>query len=316
MSRNAMSLGRSLFGYRRKAVIKLIEDRDRMLRQAESRVRAAEAKVGELESELAYLKAQNSRLDQQLELLRLQMESIARPVQLPRPDVEAPPPAGLDTTFLAPETPAAVGTPSAAEEVALIDSEPPMKEHIAPAHGSVSSFVVEELTRIMGVAQEGAARIIDRAAASAREQMARSIEVWHGIQTEVSRLAAWRDAMEPAVGAVKSRLDGIRVQIEEIPERIKQALAPLADAMASIDESLNDLSSLCAALAPTGDTTTAASDHEERTSSEAPSSENVAGDGEVTVVPESHPVKLEEGSEEQLETAWHAAGWMRATVGF
>jgi chromosome segregation ATPase len=290
MGGNVMGLSRSLFGYRRKVVIKLIEDRDRILREAESRVRAAEAKVGELESELVDLKAQNSRLDQQLELLRLQMASIAE-----------------------------AETPSVEEEVVSVPSEAPVETPIAPARETVTSFVVEELTRIMSAAQEGAARIIDRAAASAREQIARSTEVRQGIQAEVSRLATWRHAMEPAVGNVRSRLDGIRVQIEEIPERIKQALAPLADALSSIDESLNELSSLCAALAPIAqDVSTAGREGDGTTSPAAPPTEKGTGDGEadVTVVPDSSTVQLDQGSEEQLETAWHAAGWMRATVGF
>ncbi|MGH2573484.1 MAG: hypothetical protein ACRDGU_08405 [Actinomycetota bacterium] len=284
-----MGLSRSLFGYRRKVVIKLIEDRDRILREAESRVRAAEAKVGELESELVDLKAQNSRLDQQLELLRLQMASIA----------EAEPPSGE-------------------EETVSVPSEAPVEAPIAPARETVSSFVVEELTRIMSVAQEGAARIIDRAAASAREQIARSTEVWQSIQAEVSRLATWRHAMEPAVGNVRSRLDGIRVQIEDIPERIKQALAPLADALSSIDESLNELSFLCTALAPIEQGASEAGSERDDVTSSPPPKEKGAGDGEadVTVVPETTTVRLDQGSEEQLETAWHAAGWMRATVGF
>jgi hypothetical protein len=118
-----------------------------------------------------------------------------------------------------------------------------------PASSAVSSetaditnrFLTEELAGILSAAEESAARIVERARATTQSQIARSNRVWRDVQAEVSRFASWRQEVEPIIRNVQSKVEGVRSEIEEVPERIRQALAPMADAISAIDADLAEL---------------------------------------------------------------------------
>jgi hypothetical protein len=129
-------------------------------------------------------------------------------------------------------------------------------EPAAAAHSSgvsaetadiTNRFLTEELSGILVAAEESAARIVERARATTQRQIARSNRVWREVQAEVSRFASWRQEVEPAIRNVQSKVEGVRLEIEEVPERIRQALAPMADSISSIDA---DLAELAAASNP------------------------------------------------------------------
>jgi chromosome segregation ATPase len=116
-------------------------------------------------------------------------------------------------------------------------------------------FLTEELAGILAAAEESAARIVERARATTQRQIARSNRVWRDVQAEVSRFAAWRQEVEPLIRGVQSKVEGARSEIEEVPERIRQALAPMADAISAIDADLAELASASnppLLLAPSG----------------------------------------------------------------
>lgn len=104
-------------------------------------------------------------------------------------------------------------------------------------------FLTEELTAILAAAEESAGRIVERARATTQRQIGRSNKVWREVQAEVSRFAAWRQEVEPVIRSVQAKVEGVRSEIDEVPERIRQALAPMADAISSIDADLAELAS-------------------------------------------------------------------------
>ncbi|MGH2811314.1 MAG: hypothetical protein ACRDI1_01195, partial [Actinomycetota bacterium] len=129
-------------------------------------------------------------------------------------------------------------------------------EHAAAAPERVSAvsqetsditnrFLTEELSGILSAAEESASRIVERARATTQRQIARSNRVWREVQAEVARFASWREEVEPVIRAVQSKVEGVRAEIEEVPERIRQALAPMADSISSIDGDLADLAAAC-----------------------------------------------------------------------
>jgi hypothetical protein len=124
----------------------------------------------------------------------------------------------------------------------------PTQSAVSPETTDITNrFLTEELTGILAAAEESATRIVERARATTQRQIARSNRVWREVQAEVSRFASWRQEVEPVIRNVQSRVDGVRSEIEEVPERIRQALAPMADAISSIDA---DLAELAAASNP------------------------------------------------------------------
>jgi hypothetical protein len=288
-----LGLGRSLFGYRRSAVVRLIEDRDQQLAEAYTRMRAAEVRVGELEAEMASLQEQNARLEQHLEMLRGQMVAIASRTQplshylSPGPSIEEAP------LSHQPSRPVEQAVPA-----------------IPPAAAGASQAMVSELARVLSAAEEGATRLLLRAAVTAQEEIARSTRAWRQLKAEAARVDLWRQSMGPAVSTVRSRLGDVRARIDEIPTRIQAALAPLADAMSSIQEGLAQLSSLFGALSSQEwDLGPPEDDPGEATEPAGPSP-NGKVDRDVIRLPEAAFGRVDEREQHD------AAAWMRATVGY
>jgi peptidoglycan hydrolase CwlO-like protein len=118
-----------------------------------------------------------------------------------------------------------------------------------------SKFLNEELAGILHAAEESSARIVERARATTQQQIAQSNRLWREVQAEVARFASWREEVEPVIRTVQGKVDGVRSQIEQVPERIRQALAPMADAISTIDADLAELAAACSPpllLTPSG----------------------------------------------------------------
>ena len=114
-----------------------------------------------------------------------------------------------------------------------------------PPAQAASRFVTEELAGILSAAEESAGRIIERAQTSSDQQIDRATKLWNEVQAEVSRFASWRDEVEPVIRTVQSKVENVRAYIEEVPERIREALAPMAESISSIDTDLAELSAAC-----------------------------------------------------------------------
>jgi hypothetical protein len=114
-----------------------------------------------------------------------------------------------------------------------------------PAVEAASRFVTEELAGILTAAEESATRIVERARETSERQVERSNRLWNEVQAEVARFASWRDEVEPVIRTVQSKVENVRAFIEEVPERIRDALAPMAESISSIDSDLAELSAAC-----------------------------------------------------------------------
>jgi hypothetical protein len=150
----------------------------------------------------------------------------------------------------------AIPSPQASGEAPAPSHEAvPAEPAPQPTEDITSRFLREELGEILKSAEESAARIVERARTTTQHQIAQSNRLWREVQNEVSRFAAWREEVEPVINTVQSKVSGVRTQIEEIPERIRQALAPMADAISSVDADLAELVEACSPpllLTPSG----------------------------------------------------------------
>jgi predicted nucleic acid-binding Zn-ribbon protein len=134
------------------------------------------------------------------------------------------------------------------------------REPVRPAVSSESSdissrFVTEEIAGVLSAAEESASRILERARVQSEQQIVKSARLWEEVRIEVSRLASWREGVEPIIQTVLTKVEGIRGQIEDVPERIREALAPMADSISGIDSDLAELAEACSPpllLAPGG----------------------------------------------------------------
>jgi archaellum component FlaC len=110
---------------------------------------------------------------------------------------------------------------------------------------TTSRFVTEEIAGVLSAAEESAGRILERARVQAEQQIGKSSRLWEEVRAEVARLASWREGIDPVIQTVMTKVEGIRTQIEDVPERIRDALAPMADSISGIDNDLAELAEAC-----------------------------------------------------------------------
>jgi chromosome segregation ATPase len=219
MSEDFSKLPKGLFGYRRAIVNQILEDRDIMVRSAEDRVQRSESRVSELESELGSVKSQNARLEEQLGRLGQQFEALS---------------ARLDES---------TGTTSPEPVSGGIEERPPAAEPrvISSEPSTASQLMAEELTSILLAGQEAAARMIERARDEAQRQIVEANRLLGDVHQGVKQFGAWREDIQPVITRVQSMIEAVRAHISTTPERVQQALAPLAEAMLAVDVQLLDL---------------------------------------------------------------------------
>ena len=146
-------------------------------------------------------------------------------------DPEIPRAGVQDEPAHAVEDPVSAATAAAAEE----------PSHSRETTDITNRFLTEEIAGILVAAEESAARIIERARTTTQHQIAQSNRLWGEVQAELGRFAEWRETVEPVMHAIQDKVDGVREEIEQVPERIRQALASMADSMSSVDADLAEL---------------------------------------------------------------------------
>jgi hypothetical protein len=144
----------------------------------------------------------------------------------------------------------AEGAPFTEDEYAELEPEPeqPVAERsveaVTPRVDDLTArFLNDELAAILRAAEESASRIVERARTTTHHELEESNRLWREVQAEVARFAAWREEVEPVIHSVQSKVESVRGYIDEVPERIREALAPVAESISSIDADLADLAS-------------------------------------------------------------------------
>ena len=99
----------------------------------------------------------------------------------------------------------------------------------------------QEVARVLSAAEDSAARIVEQARITAAHNTAVSQRQWREVQRSLARFAGWRDRVEPQMVEIHARLEELRSRIGEIPERVRAAFAPLADASAATEAGLQAL---------------------------------------------------------------------------
>jgi hypothetical protein len=88
--------------------------------------------------------------------------------------------------------------------------------------------VAEQLNSLLLSADASARRIVHEAEARARGQLAEADQRIRSMEAEATRLASWSQQTEGLVQALSSAVGEFRRDIEAIPQRISDALNPLA----------------------------------------------------------------------------------------
>jgi vacuolar-type H+-ATPase subunit H len=124
-------------------------------------------------------------------------------------------------------------------------SESPAAPPIQVSTDLTAAVAGEEITSVLLAAEQAARRIVERAQESAQAQMAEVVRRRKELEDEAGRLAAWREQVGSALRPMATEIQEFRVLLEEVPQRLSQAFALLAEQVPSIQE---DLAGLAAAL--------------------------------------------------------------------
>ncbi len=187
MSTQPPRLRRRLLGYSPQAVHQVLTSWDAMIRRANGRTRTAEERMAGFHTELAQARELVSRKEQEIQTLRQQMRSLNEQTERSRRQA----------------------TESA-------------------RRGELTAkLVAEELATLLRAAEESAGRIIDRARSSTEERVAEVERLWSDVGAHMARFAAWHEQVEPVIRSAQSKLQEAEARIEEVPERIRDALTPI-----------------------------------------------------------------------------------------
>jgi len=299
MSNRPSKLPRSVLGYQRSEVDRMLSERDAMLGAADGRVRAAEARIAgleeqlqqrdtEVETRIGALQEQLEQKESEAEAQRAEEENRfrdrERPLQTKIADLEDQLHAkeselaarALELEEARRDQPASTMDDGRAdqleEQLRLRDAEiDGMREELESLRATVASheeqsksedeegmtseFMTEELSRVVAAAEESATRIIERAWSTTRQQITEADRLWREVQAEVIHFGSWRQHVEPKIGTVLGSIEEAKGRIDEISERIQEALRPTVEAIGAVDESMADFaqaSNVPLLLAPGG----------------------------------------------------------------
>jgi chromosome segregation ATPase len=232
VSDQSSDIGRGLFGYRRSSVNQAISDRDIMLRQAENRAREADARSAEMEERMSALHQQVT--EQQLRVAEREREMTEQVAGITQRMQE------VHARLAERDQEMAARDQHIVELRAHIDRlvQQQMEAPPRPDAPSQSMTVSEEVGRLLKAAEESATRIVEQARAATARNSADAERQWRELQTSLARFAGWRDRVEPQMADLHIRMGELRSRITEIPDRVRAAFAPLAEASAATEAGL------------------------------------------------------------------------------
>ncbi|HYV01403.1 MAG TPA: hypothetical protein VEM93_03560 [Actinomycetota bacterium] len=107
---------------------------------------------------------------------------------------------------------------------------------------SMPSFLRDEVAPLLAAAEQAAAQIIERAKVEAREQNAEFEQMRRREEARAAEMVAWLDQMEPSLKALQAKVADIHSKIDQVPELVRKALDPVAEAISSLNPTLREIS--------------------------------------------------------------------------
>jgi hypothetical protein len=206
MRDGSAQIPRGLWGYRRRAVLRVLDERDFVLRQSQERLERADVRLAELEDQLRGRDENIARMEKELDVTREELERREGQLQ------------------------------EMWGRISSLEDESPGNE--------VSRIIHDELSRVLTTAQEAAEQMVERARTTAEGHLAEARRVMAEADVERARIRSWRAEAGPYVSTLKSRLDGVRERVRDVPTRIRQALDLVSEGVATLDSGLAEMESI------------------------------------------------------------------------
>src|SRR5438552_10107658 len=128
-----------------------------------------------------------------------------------------------------------VAEPTPAAQPTQEESPPVVARSSTESDAAVAG---QEIASVLLAAEQAARRIVERAQEGAREQLAELSRRWQELEAEASRMAAWREQVGSVVQPMAAEIEGFRIELAEIPQRLSQVFASVAQHVPSIRQEL------------------------------------------------------------------------------
>jgi chromosome segregation ATPase len=103
---------------------------------------------------------------------------------------------------------------------------------------AVAKLVSQELSTAI---DQAVGDVVKQVRERAEEQLALAERLRLEAEEELARVSAWRRSTGPLIGSVREGMDRTRERIDELPELVAGALAPLTESLDSLGEPIGDL---------------------------------------------------------------------------
>jgi chromosome segregation ATPase len=206
-----MTFRRKLFGYSLEDLSKLLADRDHMFAEANRRAQAAE-------EQLSDATAKSGEKDRQIAALTEQIDEMSRRLE-----------AFTDQSSELDEL---------RRQVLDLRSDPLTQ---VVAGDIIVKFLIAEVAPVLKAAEESAVMMLEDAGVESRNRLERAEQARQEVRKQVDWLISWRERIDPLIRGVQERIGETRRRIEEIPDRIREALLPVTDSMTTANAELGEL---------------------------------------------------------------------------
>jgi len=183
---------------------------ERRVIESEQRALSAEHELKRLQSMLSSLGLELARREQEAEALRLEADDLRR-------QLEAALARGADIGF--------EGEGGARPDPA-------------------TNFLVTEVAPILRAAEESAAKVLRQARAASEQERAHMDEARGELQAQLGVITTWWNDVHEVLNPIQENLSAARKTIEDIGERVREALFPLGGLIGTIGQELSKLSQI------------------------------------------------------------------------
>lgn len=230
-------LKRTLLGYRRDDVRRLLTDREAMfasatqaLVAAEGKARAAEDKTHQAEDKVREAEEKSRSADQRARSAESEAraaESKVREAQEKLDELVAELANARRRLEERPDTAISTGTASGSETVPSVSI------------GTPSS--AGELTSVLAATEEAVTRLFEDARRRAEDQVREADRRRGEVETEIEHLTEWWNRIEPLVSDVRASIEEAKNQVTSVADRIEGVLQPVKTAFGSLGTRLTVL---------------------------------------------------------------------------
>jgi DNA repair exonuclease SbcCD ATPase subunit len=237
MTMEGITLRRRLLGVDPDEVERLLTERELELGQLSRQARMAEERAAEAEGrwqalEKRVMESEQRALSAEHELKRLQGMLTSLGLELARREQEAEA-LRVEAEDLRRQLDAAL----AQKEVGP-DGEP------GPRPDPTTNFLMTEVAPILKAAEESAGRILQQARVAAEQEKADLNQARAELQAQLGVISSWWKEVHQVLDPIQENLATARKTIEEIGDRVREALFPLTGLIGTVGQELVKLSQI------------------------------------------------------------------------